>query len=79
MDYFAFAQAGPYHPKQIMEDLKLDSQFWRRAAKDYIYPDNCLGRRALASVGVTICSDQHGVSQLGRPIIASIFVKAVDD
>ncbi len=79
MDYFSLAQAGAYHPQQIMKDLKVNKNFWRNSVRKFIYPENSLGRRALASTGVTICTDQRPNPVTGEPIIMSIFVKAVDD
>lgn len=79
MDYFNQARVGPHHPYHIQSALMLSRKAWREAVKKHIYPKDSTGRKALASIGVTIHEVSVTHNPKGEPQVNSIFLKSIND
>ncbi len=80
VDYFSLAKAGPYHPLQVRNDLKLSHSFWRTGVKSFVYPEGSEGRKALEAVGVSVIAENAQRLGNGKLLLNSLFLKKeVDD
>ncbi len=79
VDYFRLANAGLYHPYALREALGVSNRKWRRCLKGFVYPKDSLGRKALASVGVTIHEHKAVRKSNGNLMLHSVFLKSSQD